>query len=285
MVLSDKKTTILTAAAEHYVFTAAQARGFIFQPQQDKEGRQTRRLLAELVSTKFLQKTNCEVVNPLYGLTCPVYFPSRLGAETLAMQTGDPRWLHTPTQTPNWQNLAHWVALTDLRIRVRAAIGLQKTVTMPAWYNEFDTIADAADPAKRYRLYTVVTENPRRIVCIPDAAFLLQMGGFARAFYIELERGTNPIEKAAAEKTPGYAHLGELHKRHFSTANAGFGVLMFAPNPKWRDALCKAIARKDGAALWSFASVTEVKPESFLFAPIFHKCDGSVVALLKGGKK
>jgi hypothetical protein len=218
-----------------------------------------------------------------------VYFPSRLGNEALAMHTGDPTWLHVPTQTPQWQNLAHWAALTDLRITIKAAIRGQNVVTMPARYNEFDTVEDSDDPAKRYRLYTVVSEQPRRIVCVPDAAFLLEARDntgsavHAKAFYMELERGTNPIQKAAAEKTPGYARLGELHKRHFPTANAGFNVLMFAPNPKWRDALCKAISQKDGAHLWKFASITDVNAKSFLSSPIFHKCDGSVVALLTGG--
>lgn len=283
MILPPKKLTILSAVAQHYVVTATQVRGFIFQPGQDKGGRQTRRLLNDLLVTKLVQKTHCQVVNPLFGLTCPVYFPSRLGLEYLAMQTGDPAWLHKPAHTPHWQNLAHWVALSDLRITIRAAVARQNVVTMTAWHNEFDIVEDTIDPEKRYRLYTLISQTPRRIVCVPDAAFLLEGAGRAKPFYVELERGTNPIQKAAAEKTPGYAHLGELHRRHFPTANVDFNVLMFAPDPKWRDALCKAFAKKDRADLWRFASMTEVKPETFLTANIFHKCDGAVVSLLTGG--
>lgn len=238
-MLTERQRAILLAVARHYILTAAQVRRLIFRPEQDPDGRITRRLLSALVSNQLLNKTRCEVVNPLHGLTCPVYFPSRPGCELLAVSTGDPSYHLTPTQRPQWQNLRHWAILSDLRILFDDAIARQEDVAMPSFFNEFDVVnKDAADPAQRYRLYTLVEQTPRRLCCVPDAAFQLTASGGARAFYIELETGSNPPRKSAAEKTPGYTALAarSLHRRHFPEAG-DFRVLCFAPDVPWREAL------------------------------------------------
>jgi len=286
-MLSEKQIRILMLLAEHFTLTAAQIKRLIFKPDQDRDGRQTRRFLTDLYVNKLICKTHSEVVNPLHGLTCPVYYPARLGCEALAMQTGDHRWLRTPTQTPNWQNLAHWVELANLRITVQAALTLQSVATMTAWYNEFDIVGDSDDPQDRYRLYTVVATVPKKIPCIPDAAFELEIAGYRKAFYIELERGTNPIAKAAAEKTPGYAGLDQqkLHRRHFPQSMENFTILMVAPNARWRDALRVAISKKQAPQLWKLAALNDLKPETFLSAPVWYPCVGPPVPLVKGGAK
>jgi Replication-relaxation len=284
-MLTDRQQTILRALARHYTLTASQVRRLIFRPEQDRDGRITRRLLAALHAQHLLNKCRCEVVNPLYGLTCPVYYPSRQGCELLAVLSGDDRYHLTPTQTPAWQNLRHWVCLSDLRMVLDPAIERQSTVVMPAFFNEFDVVnKDAVEPAERFRLYTLIEREPKKLCCVPDAAFLLRVQSMARAFYVELEMGSNPAQKAAAEKTPGYAALAgkSLFRRHFADA-ADFRVLCFAPDATWRDALRRAFRTKEGMALWKFAALTDVKPETVLHAPIFFPAgDGAATPLVKG---
>lgn len=287
-MLTERQFAILKHVARHYTLTAAQMRRLIFAPAQDKDGRLTRRLLGTLVRMHLLNKCRCEVVNPLHGLTCPVYYPSKQGCELLAVHTGDAGLLLTPTQTPNWQNLRHWVLLTDLRMIIDAAIAQQQYVTMPAFFNEFDVVnKDETDPAQRFRLYTLISKEPKRLCCVPDAGFALKVGAHTRAFYIELETGSNAPQKSAAEKLPGYAALAEQrrHRRHFPDA-ADFRVLCFAPDRPWRDALRKAFCQKNGAQLWRFAALTDIRADMFLQAPVFFPADdGQATPLVKGGEQ
>jgi hypothetical protein len=287
-MLTGRQITILRAVARHYTLTASQVRQLVFSPDEDKDGRITRRLLAALVGQKLLNKCRCEVVNPLHGLTCPVYYPSRQGCELLAVQTGDSGFQLTPTQTPQWQNLRHWVCLSDLRIIIDSAVQRQSTVELPAFYNEFDVVnKDAEQPSERYRLYTLFSKAPRKLCCVPDAAFALRARAerVTRAFYIEIETGSNAPQKAVAEKTPGYAALAreQLHRRHFPDA-LDFRVLCFAPDTPWRDALRRAFRKNETAHLWRFAALSDVRPETILTAPIFHPAaDGAPTPLVKGG--
>jgi hypothetical protein len=287
MTTDDRSFHILLLLATHYTLTASQIRRLVFRPDQDQDGRQTRRLLAQLCEARLINKARMEVVNPLHGSTARVYFPSRAGCELLAVKTGDVRYLLTPTQTPQWQNLRHWTILSDVRITIDAAIRRQSALAMPLWFNEFDTVnKDAERPEDRYRLYTVCRREPRRIVCCPDAAFLLRKGAAAKAYYVELETGSNPPQKAAAEKTPGYASLAaqKLHLRHFPDAPGEFGVLVFAPDAPWRDVLRTCFRQKEGAHLYKFAALTELTPETFLHAPIFYVAsDDTPRPLVKGG--
>lgn len=287
-MFTERQLTILKLIALHYTLTASQMRRLLFRPEQDPDGRITRRLLGSLARQQLLNKTRCEVVNPLHGLTCPVYYPSRLGCELLATTTGDARYQLTPTQTPHWSNLRHWTLLSDLRILIDAAIRRQSEVAMPAFFNEFDVVnKNAEEPSERYRLYTLIAKTPKKLCCVPDAAFQLTAGGAARAFYLELETGANPPQKASAEKAPGYAALaaGQLHRRHFPEAG-DFRVLCLAPDAPWRDTLRRAFRTKDGARVWKFAALTEIREETILHAPLFYPADdGQPTPLVLGGAR
>lgn len=281
-MITDRDFSILQALALHFTLTIRQIQRLCFP--NDGDGRIARRRVGLLLQAKLINKTRCEVVNPLQGMTAAVYFPSRAGMELLAVHTGDDRFLLTPTETPAWQNLAHWVALSDLRMVVSAAVTAQQYVTMPTWFNEFDVVnKETSAPAERYRLYTLIQTEPKRLVAVPDAAFELQVGAYRKGYYVELERGTNAVNKAAAEKSPGYAALDvyKLHRRHFPAAIDRFSVLMFAPDPRWRDALRRAFRGKAGAHLWNFAAWTDLKPETFLHSPIFYPCEGEPQPLVR----
>ncbi|MFN0051244.1 MAG: hypothetical protein ACKV0T_03585 [Planctomycetales bacterium] len=142
---------------------------------------------------------------------------------------------------------------------------------------------DDSVPEKRYRLYTLLRAEPK-LICAPDAAFLLSMQGHKKVFYVEQDRNTSGVLQVASSKTKGYAVMAELNlqRRHFpqETVNA-FAVIMVAPSPKRREALRAAIKEKPGAHLWRFASATDLTPEKFLHSPVFYPCVGEPTSLIK----
>ncbi len=280
MTLTPRDIQILIVLAAHYTLTAAQIHRLLFA---GKDISITRRRLNALRAARLINRTQSEVVVPGFGLTCPVYYPSRVGLEALAAETRDERYLLAPTQTPAWQNLAHFVGLSELRITIQQAVALQSVVSLAAFYNEFDVVnQEQLDPAKRFRLYTLLREKPK-LVCVPDAAFALQSGPICKAFYVELHR-RDSARKAAAEKAPGYGVMAaaRLHRRHFPQAFDEFSVLVFSATAGWRDLLRKEFAKKDSSHLYWFAALTETTPEKF-FAPIFYSCTKGPFSLLHGG--
>lgn len=284
MTVTDRDLKILELLTLFYVLSPAQVRRLVFP--NDKEGRITRRRINFLLANDLINKTRQRVFNPMRTDGTPVLYPSKAGCTLLAMRKGDVRYLQANTTAPAMQNIVHWLTLSELHATILDSFARQDRVTMPAWINEFDVVnKDEVDPAKKYELYTVISQTPKK-VCVPDAAYVMSDGRFQMANYIELECGTSSPQKAAAEKTPGYAGLDreKLHKRHFPGALDTFRVLMFAPTPNWRDALRKAFALKEGATLWRFASMTEVNAESYLTKPIFYTTADAEppMALLKG---
>ena len=154
------------------------------------------------------------------------------------------------------------------------------------WINEYDVVnKEESTPEKRFRLYTLIRENPR-LVCAPDAAFLLSTLGHTKIFYLEQDRATSGIQHIAGGKTPGYAAMAErkLQQRHFQATVPGFTVLMIAPTDRRRDALRKGVKEKPGAELWKFAAAGDVTPEKALYAPIWYACGkDEPTPLVKGG--
>jgi len=210
-----------------------------------------------------------------------VFYPSRAGCCFLAEHFQDAKFLAVTTQTPNWQHLYHWCAVADTHIlfdRAAAKAG----VTIENWLGEWSVAnPEEKDPERRYALFTRVSE---RVVCVPDAGFVLVgRSGGRLALYLEQNRHTTWDEaRVAAQKCGGYAGLLELrqrgepgHLRHFPDANPErFTVLMVAPSPRRRDALKKAVAPKPQSGLWRFASQTELTEDTVFTAPVWHPCQG-----------
>ena len=171
------------------------------------------------------------VVNPAMGAPAYVYYPSAKGCEFLAQEKEDPSFKSVCTRTPNWQYLHHWVATAETHITLDQAVMKFDDVKVVHWISEW-TIAnpDETEPEKRFSLYTRL--GPK-LVCAPDAGFLLEKHGFKMVHYLELDRDTTqPADRVAAQKCHGYAGLYEkrLHTgRHFPAANVEpFTVLFVA---------------------------------------------------------
>jgi hypothetical protein len=287
-MITPRDTQILVTIAAYYTLTRAQITRLLFPG--DKDGRVTRKRLSALLHLGLINQTRMQVVNPTIGVPAPVFYPSRRGCEYLAATLKDERFLTVCTLTPDWQHLAHWTEVAEFHIVLDQAIAKQSDVQVEHWTSEWD-IANPheKEPAKRFRLYTLIREQPRRLVCNPDAGFVIAYRGFRKAYYVEIDRGTSGIDQVAASKTPGYSELAEqkLSKRHFPDTNVDpFSVLLISPSPGRRDLLRNVIAKKPSATLWKHAAWDDITPDTILHAPVFHDHNGTaapLVRLVQGG--
>lgn len=281
-MVTDRDLFILRAIARYYVLNRQQIQRLIFP--EDTHGRITRRRLQSLIDADLLSRQPMLVCHPANGLPAPVYYPSRRGIELLAEASGDERLLVLPTQAPTMHHVWHWLAVSETHIAFDQAIGLQNDIQIVNWHNEYDIVNPTeSSPELRFRLYTLLRSSPR-LICAPDAAFLLATRGHSKVFYLEQDRATTGVHQIAASKTQGYSVLAEVngHRRHFpETTIDTFTVLMVAPNARRRDALRKTIGEKRGASLWRFASQEDMQPEKLLYAPIWYPCDGEPASLIK----
>lgn len=273
MQMTDRDILILDLLLTYGFLVTSQIRSLIFT--SDKDGSVTRDRLRKLEAAGLVQRRRAEVANPLTSNTIPVWIITEKGICQLSLHQDAMSILNRkPPCTRSWQNFTHYVAVADLMLKAKQAITVQSRVELCNVFFEHTLLnADADDAAHRYKLYTVISEVPRRLVCAPDASFELKVGAYRRPYYIELERGTDTPPRIAAKKTPGYhgLFLSQKWRRHYPDA-LDFRVLCVAPTSSWRDSLRKAVRDKPGAALWLFMALDEITPETFLHGNIAYTC-------------
>jgi len=281
-MVTERDIEILRSVARYYVLSRVDVQRLCFS--NDRTGRATRRRLQALVTMGLLNRTPTPVFNPQGGSAWPAYYPSRRGLEFLAEHLDDERFRAVSSRCPEPYHLLHWLAVTQTHISLDQAIARQSAVECHRWLNEWDTAnPEESSPERRYTIYSLLQERPR-LVCAPDAAFLLGVGPHRKVLYLEQDRATAGVRQFVARKTPGYAALAKRggHRRHFPQATVdSFSVLAVTLTPRRRDALKKALRGKSGADLWKFASQTDLTPEAFLHDPVFYPCEGDPVPLVR----
>lgn len=280
-MITERDISILDALVRYYVLNRQQIQRLVFP--SDGNGRITRRRLQSLYAEHLISKQNVQFCHPTAS-PAPVYFPSQKGCVFLADYFDDQRYLTTPTQAPIPHHTYHWLAVAETHIALDEAVASDETVSIEGWLNEWDVCNKDEDrPEKRYQLYTVLRERPR-LVCVPDAGFLLSRNGQSKVYYLEQDRATSGSRQIANSKTAGYAEMAQrlLHRRHFPEASLDeFSVLMVTPNAKRRDLLRRAIQGKPGWELWRFVSAEDLQPGKLLYEPIYFTCDGGPWPLLR----
>lgn len=269
---SPRKLTILKHVQRHGRVTRMQVQRLL----GISNDRVVRANLQELVMANLLGKTRLQVVNPLSGAPAPVYYPSVLGLEMLASYFDDPSMLHAATSPPSIHSLFHAIAISEFFIVLDQAIASQQEVSLVGTLAEWDEAnPEATEPKDRYKLFTLIREKPKRLVCAPDGAFAISVGPYAKTYLIEIDRNTTGVAAASASKAPGYhaLHSERLFRRFFPIETDTFTVLHVSPSAGRRDLMRKAFASKDSAALHRFTTVQEWQPSTALFAPIFFGCD------------
>jgi hypothetical protein len=236
----------------------------------------------------YTRSFKAQVGDPLNDSHKPVYVPTEKGCCALAMRTCNiADLLDLPPATNNWVSYAHNTSVSDLFSTLDRSMAAQPQVKMNALYFEHDLVnANESDPAKRYRLYTIVkvlkTEKKsgdktvteeKKIVCVPDAACELQFGDRRIAYLWELERGTDTPNRAGAKKAPGYYWMGETGKwKRFFPHAEDFRVMAVCPNAVWRDAMRSHMRERQGAEHWRFRANDESTAEGFLTSRSVRLC-------------
>lgn len=234
--LSPRKLSIIKAVCDYHTLDRSQIQRVV----GIGNDRVTRDLLQQLVQMGMINKTRMQAIHPGTGSSAPVYFPTRKGAELVAAVFEDERYLHVCVRTPDWMHLLHWIGVAEFHIRLDQSIAARGNVACLGWYGEWDEVNPLATaPQERFRIFTLITEKPR-LVCAPDAAFVLQVDGVhSKLFFLELDRGTSSLQQIVRSKFPGFAALAErrLHRRLFETTAEQFTVLHICPGPARRDHL------------------------------------------------
>lgn len=274
-MLTDRDFPVLMFLADCHVANRPMAQRRCYPT--DRDGRITRRRLNALCREGYIRKTRMLVVNPDDGTPGPVYHLAPRGAQMLAERTGDDRYLLKPTTIQQPMHLNHYLAVAEMRLLVEAAVP-GTAVTLVGWWNEDEFLnPEVQDPNKRRKLFTELRKQPR-LVCAPDAGFLLEVAGFRGVFFGEIDRDRDNYssKRVAAQKSPGYAELQkrELHRELFPTTNVNrFTMVMISPRRERRDALRRAFRGKDGNQLWRFAARTDLTPQSFFHDDVWYRAE------------
>lgn len=277
MVLQERDIAALLTFARGFILSACQVRRVCYP--DDSTGRITRRRLTKMVHEGLVFRRRLAVVNPTDGSATPIYHLTKAGREFLASHFDDPHFLHLPIEPSQPQHLQHYVAVAETRLLLDAAIAQQTDAKLLRWCHE-DELLNPGEPdaTKRRRLFTELSSSPK-LVCVPDAAFVLEFEGQRAVCYLEQDRDSFFHDRVAARKSPGYAglFLQQLHKHHFpETTLDHFFVVVITPTAKRSNQLRTAFAAKNkdtpSERIYRFASFDELTPENFLFEPMFRCC-------------
>lgn len=267
-MLTQRQTAVLRLLRRYFYLRTAQVRDALVP--HDTDGSITRGVLRKLEHAGLVRRHQPKMVEPLSNAAPPVFVLTLKGSNVLAAETGDCSLLLTVEPTfRDWMSLNHFCALSALHLVIDAAFARQERVRQTALYFEHEVVKpDAEEPAKKFRLYTSISQTPK-VVCCPDSAFETELGGHRRTWYVEREMGSDTPARVAAKKSPGYAGLArtQLFQRHFPQAR-DFRVIAFCPNAGWRDALRREMKGKPGAEHWLFAATPDVRPDTFVGEPI-----------------
>lgn len=287
MQLQSRDIQALTMLAQYFMLTSRQLRQLCFH--DDSTGRVTRRRMLKMSQDGLVRKRQLLVVNPRDGAASPVFHLTKIGREFLASHYDDESYLQKPVEPSQPQHLFHYVGVSDSHILLDEAIAKQSHIGLDCWVNEDEFVnPDETDKNKRVKLLTQFQDS-NKVVCAPDAAFVLSANGHRAVMYVELDRDSFYHDRVAARKTPGYKkHLAmRAHMKHFPTSTLNsFFVLFIAPTEKrvrqLRDAFAKTNTGDPALNIYRFGSFETLTPENVLTAPVFRCCHhDNLVSLVK----
>ena len=281
MPLLPSDLEVLKFLAQYYVLTREQVQQLCHDPEVG--GRGTRKKLTRLREAGYITKHKLQVSLPESNAAAPVYSPTRAGAELLASYFDDRHFLATNTKAPRVDLLAHWIAINHTRIIFEEAIAKQSLVTLDGWINEWEVINKDAAVSDQYSLHTQFSQTPA-LSCSPDAAFMLNVKGHRKVFYLEQDLGTSSPRQVAARKTKGYAELAHRqgHRQHFSgTTFDRFSVLFVTTSDYRCEAGVVELNKRQRPDLWLLVNGKRLNSESCLHGKIVHDYQGLIGPLIK----
>ncbi|MCA9037163.1 MAG: replication-relaxation family protein [Planctomycetaceae bacterium] len=276
MVLQERDIKVLAALSRYFILNSRQIREICFP--DDSAGRITRRRLSKLMHAGYVRKRNMQVVNPADGSATPVYHLTNQGREFLAGHFDDDTFLTKPLEPSQPQHLYHYVAVAEThRLFDRAIASASGEAKLIRWVNEDEFVNPDEPDASKRRLLRANFDS--RIVCLPDAAFVLRSQDQNAVFYLEQDRDTFFHDRVAARKSPGYQKLlaSAGHRQHFPESELPFFyVLVMTPTAKRAEQLRRAFAKRnrneDVQKTYRFGSFEELNEHNLLFEPLLSCC-------------
>jgi hypothetical protein len=173
-MLTERDYPVLTALARFFVLTRQMIQVLCYLSDQD--GRLTRRRLSVLCRDGYLKRLTLQLINPRDSVPSPIYVLGPRGPQFLAEYFADDRYLLKPTSVARPAQLLHYIAVAKTHALLRQAIE-HSPVELVSWFHEEEVVnVDERNHKKHFKLFTELMKQPR-LVCIPDAAFLLESDG------------------------------------------------------------------------------------------------------------
>ena len=270
VVITEKNLLVLEMLAKYYVLTRKMIQEMCFP--HVRSSRSVCERIRKLKKEGFLSQANMQVV--LSGQSAsPVYYPNKKTAETLAAIHDDDGYLNIYTKPPATRLLFHWIEIAKTHYLVEQAVKQSDLINLVQWYNEWEVI-NKSTPNKNlhFTIHSVLRQDPA-IVCQPDAAFLIECNGHRKAFYVEVDRGTDSIRRIARKKPVGYAEMEKQgrHLKHFpSSTLESFSVLFITTTEHRRDELTGRLQEKAGAHLWRTTWYGDLDSDKIFFQPLWQ---------------
>ena len=264
---------VLQSLAAYYVLVRPQIQMEVFP--SHKSTRYCRKVLSQMSHAQLIGKTRRKVTFDDQRSGCPVYYLKQKGVFELVKATHDDTYRNASVTRPRDDRLEHWIATSETHRRLRLATNSQGYVAMPVFVNEWNKCR--ADGDDRYYLHVMLQDQPKKISCSPDGAFLLSVGGMKTAIYLESDLGTSYEAQVAARKHAGYdllAQSNQFRTKHFPDAtDPEFRVLMITTDRWRRDRLARHMKDHPGAQRWRFAAIQDCLPENILHEPVLIDCN------------
>jgi hypothetical protein len=190
---------------------------------------------------------------------------------------------------PSPTTLLHRVGVVRVRLAISDACALAG-LPGPAWIMEQDRYPDAkpTEPAhQQFILREAFGHGAQRVVCNPDAAFLLELPGeppWRLCGYLEYDRSSEGKDQIQS-KLPGLATLvhpaRRLYRRHWGTIDRDFARVLF---------VCRSAERIENISAWlrampgaehvRLASERDLDPQHVLTQPVWSTVLGEKKAIL-----
>jgi hypothetical protein len=252
--LTERDTVIVEAVYRYRMLERRQVEQLFFSTRGTNTNRARERLRL-LYQHGYLER----VARPVYSTTAhpgPVYRLALRGAQLVAERTGLPlrtiRYWGRGDDRDSHQTrvgeyfLTHGLALADVRIAIEQS-AVTHGLTIRRWQDELGFRHTRDRDAVEVILAD--GDSPRRIPILPDGYFVIETPKGTGHFFLEVDLGSEPINRAWRQKLFGYkAYLGSgaFHARYGITdPSIGFRVLTTTPS-KARATNLKAAAERYG---------------------------------------
>ena len=199
-----------------------------------KQGdRIARRRLQELLTERYINRTQVQVLVPGGGSPAPVYYPAQRGCDFLADYTKNDHYRLAPTQTPQAASSVPLARRLRDAHRARRGAADQARVSSASTGSTSGTSRTRRSGSRRSGSGSTRCSPIRRVWCACPTPRFFWGWVATRRCTTSKWIGARPAAAGRRAKTPGYAALAErqLHRRHFpDTTLESFTVLCVAPS-------------------------------------------------------